>query len=83
MKTEIIQKRIIKILEKRGPLIKLDKKNNDYNFIENGHIDSVGFVKFISELEIKFKISIPDKFFLSKKISSVNGLTYIIKKLIK
>ena len=82
MKKENIEKKIIEILEKRGPIIKKNKKIIDYNFIENGHIDSVGFVKFILEIETKFKISIPNRLFYSKTISSIKGLTELIKKLI-
>mgnify|MGYP001203384858 FL=1 len=58
-------------------------KFNDYDFIKNGHIDSVGFVKFILEVETKFKINIPNRLFYSKKISSVKGLANLIKRLIK
>ena len=83
MKIENIEKKIIKILEKKGTLVKKDKDKNDYNFIENGHIDSVSFVKFISEIETKFKISIPNKLFYSKKISTIKGLEKIIKRLLK
>jgi len=82
MKIDNIEKKIIEILEKRGPIIKKNKKITDYNFIENGHVDSVGFIKFISEIETKFKISIPNRLFYSKKISSVKGLTWIVKKLL-
>ena len=82
MKKENIEKKIIEILEKRGPIIKKNKKIIDYNFIENGNIDTVGFVKFILEIETKFKISIPNRLFYSKKISSIKGLTELIKKLI-
>ena len=83
MKIEKIEKKIIEILEKRGPIIKKNNKNNDYDFIKNGHVDSVGFVKFILELETNFKIDIPNRLFYSKKISSVKGLANIIKRLLK
>jgi acyl carrier protein len=83
MKIEKIEKKITEILEKRGPIIKKNKKNNDYDFIKNGHVDSVGFVKFILELETNFKIDIPNRLFYSKKISSVKGLASIIKRLLK
>ena len=83
MKIEKIEKKITAILEKRGPIIKKNIKNNDYDFIKNGHVDSVGFVKFILELETNFKIDIPNRLFYSKKISSVKGLANIIKRLLK
>lgn len=83
MKIEKIEKKITEILEKRGPIIKKNMKNNDYDFIKNGHVDSVGFVKFILELETNFKIDIPNRLFYSKKISSVKGLANIIKRLLK
>lgn len=83
MKIEKIEKKIIEILKKRGPIIKKNKKVNDYDFIKSGHIDSVGFIKFILEIETKFKIKIPNQSFYSKKISSIQGLANIIKKLIK
>ena len=82
MKIEKIEKKIIEILKKKGPMIKKNEKDNDYDFIKNGHIDSVGFVKFILEVETKFKINIPNRLFYSKKISSIQGLANIIKKLL-
>ncbi len=82
MKIEKIEKKIIEILKKKGPMIKKNEKDNDYDFIKNGHIDSVGFIKFISEIETKFKIKMPNRLFYSKKISSVKGLANIVKKLL-
>jgi acyl carrier protein len=57
----------------------LNKISNNDNFLKNGIIDSLTFMKFILEIEKKFKIKIPTNLLFSETGS---GTIYGIKKLI-
>lgn len=57
----------------------LNKISNNDNFLKNGIIDSLMFMKFILEIEKKFKIKIPTNLLFSETGS---GTIYGIKKLI-
>ena len=50
----------------------------DYRYIESGHIDSLGIMKFIIQIEDKFQIEISDDDMLSDSFQSVGGLVQII-----
>jgi len=73
---------ILKILEKRGS-VDNTKDILSYNFIDNGHIDSLNSIKFILELQSKFKLKFSDKEINSKDFKKVGGLLKIIKRKIK
>ena len=52
MKKALIEKKIISLLKKKGPFLKNEKKNlSGYNYIKNGHIDSLNLMKFIFQVE--------------------------------
>ena len=73
---KINKKDIIKILNKFGrvnPNVK-----NSYNFIESGFIDSLNLLRFISEIEKKFQITLDDNYTNSKKFGEIGDL---IKKI--
>lgn len=57
----------------------LNKISNNDNFLKNGIIDSLMFMKFILEIEKKFKIKVPTNLLFSETGS---GTIYGIKKLI-
>lgn len=84
MKKDKIILIIIKLLEKRGS-INLKKKQaiEDYNFFKNGHIDSVGLIKFIFELETKFKVNLSIEETSNKNFATIKGLANIILKELK
>ena len=44
---------IIKLLSRFG---KIKKNSKNFNFIESGFIDSINLLRFISDLEVKFKV---------------------------
>ena len=78
--TDKILKKIIILLEKRGPInLKKDEKVEDYNFLKKGHIDSINLIKFILELEEAFKINLSEKDTTSKNFGIISGLKKIIK----
>ena len=75
---ELIKKKIIKILSKTKP-IKVKKQLLDkYNYFENGHVDSLNFIKFIFELEHTFKITFKKNEINSTKFKNILGLAKII-----
>lgn len=81
-KKDAILTNLLKILERRGS-IKNDKKILSYNFIDNSHIDSLSSIKFILELENKFKIKFKEKEINSNQFKIIGGLIKIIRKKIK
>ena len=81
-KKDKILSNILKILEKRGS-INSNKNILSYNFIDNGHVDSLGSIKFLLELEKKFKLKFTNKEINSNAFKNVGGLLKIIKKKLK
>ena len=81
-KKDVILTDVLKILEKRGS-IKDHKKILSYNFIHNSHIDSLSLIKFILELENKFKIKFKEKEINSNQFKIIGSLIKIIRKKIK
>tara|TARA_B100001059_G_C17287950_1_gene311357 strand:- start:14 stop:280 length:267 start_codon:yes stop_codon:yes gene_type:complete len=81
MKNIIIQKKILKIVEKskKIPEKKFEKKL-DYWFIDEGIVDSINLIRFILEIESKFKIKLTSKDTQSDNFRTINGITKIINK---
>ena len=83
MKIEQIKQFIIEQLEVYGPIetnsseiIDLDS----FNFIESGHIDSLGIMKFMIELEAEFDIKFTDEELLSEDFKTIDGLSNLINQ---
>jgi acyl carrier protein len=57
-----VDKKLEVILKK----FNLNKISNNDNFLKNGIIDSLMFMKFILEIEKKFKIKIPTNLLFSE-----------------
>jgi|TARA_B110000495_G_C22618466_1_gene368683 acyl carrier protein len=76
-----IQNKIIFIINKIRTIPANKKENlHKFNFIENGHLDSMELLKFNLILERKFKIKIIDFDTSKKKYQTVNGLASVILK---
>ena len=63
MKIEQIKQFIIELLEVYGPLVNNSSESSDlnsFNFIDSGHIDSLGLMKFMIVLEAEFDIKFTD-----------------------
>ena len=61
--------------------LKLNKtKQIDIDYLARGHVDSLGFVKFIVSIEKKFKIKFDQKDFMNRKFRTIKGLALIISK---
>tara|TARA_A100000164_G_C21217404_1_gene456636 strand:- start:132 stop:398 length:267 start_codon:yes stop_codon:yes gene_type:complete len=76
------------IVSKLNKIKKIDKKNlkniDDFDYVSFGHIDSIEIIKFIFEIENKFKISFKPADTVSKNFKTVKGLrSIILKKLSK
>ncbi len=72
---------IIDLLEKRGPIILdsgLEKK--DYCYLDEGHVDSIGLIQFILEVEEKFDITLTSQDTKSDQFRTVKGLCQIVEK---
>ena len=79
-----IIKKIAKILNKKKPiLLKKNQSIEKYNFIQNGHVDSIGLIKFIFEIEKEFNIHLSEKNVSSKQFGNILGLAKIISLKIK
>jgi acyl carrier protein len=73
---KINKKDLIKMLNKFG---KIDTSVKDsYNFIESGFIDSLNILRFIGEVEKKYKIILDNEFTSSKNFGEIG---HLIKKL--
>ena len=71
---------IIDLLEKRGPIILesgLEKK--DYCYLDEGHVDSIGLIQFILEVEEIFDISFTSHDTNSVQFRNVLGLSQIVE----
>jgi len=75
---------VINLLEKKGlvPGESNDKKKK-YSYIESGHIDSIGLVYFILEIEREFDIEITPEESSSQLFGVVSGVVSIIEKKLK
>ena len=70
---------LLKLLKKRSPLPK-NFNERKYLYIDSGHIDSLALIKFISQIEKKYKIIFTAKDTESKEFRTIAGLTKLILK---
>ena len=83
-KKKIIQKLVILISKIRPIQRNLKKQINEFNYIENGHLDSMEIIKFNLSVEKMFKIKIKPKKTIKKNFYTLEGLaSTILKKLPK
>ena len=73
---------IVSLLEKKQAIPK-NLNVSDYRFMESGHIDSLGIMKFILQIEDKFKIEISDEDMVSQQFQTVGGLSELITNKLK
>ena len=79
-KNKIIQQLTI-LITKIRPIHKNQKKKiNEFNYINNGHLDSMEMIRFNFNIEKKFKIKIKPQETTSKKFQTLDGLASIILK---
>lgn len=73
---------IVSLLEKKQAIPK-NLVISDYRFMESGHIDSLGVMKFILQIEDKFDIEISDEDIVSQRFQTVGGLSELIHEKIE
>jgi acyl carrier protein len=74
---EQVKQFIVEQLEVYGPIETSDL--NSFNFIDSGHIDSLGLMKFMIALEAEFDIKFTDDELLSDQFRVVQGLAELIR----
>lgn len=72
-----IKEYIVRLLEQKGP-IPSDTSVDDYAFLDNGHIDSLGLMKFLVAVEKEFGIELTENDIMSKQFRTVSGLAKLI-----
>ena len=76
--SENIRQFIIQLLLEKGQLpeaIAVD----DYRYIDTGHIDSLGFIKFIFRIEEQFHIRLCEADISGSEIRTIGGLARLIE----
>ena len=78
---EKILKKLIILINQIRPIEKsLKKKLDKFNYIDNGHLDSMEIIKFNLSVESKFKIKIKPHETIKKKNQTLRGLASIMFK---
>jgi len=80
--SEQVKQFIIEQLEVYGPIENNSSEIidlNSFNFINSGHIDSLGLMKFMIALEAEFDIKFTDDELLSEQFRIVQGLAELIR----
>lgn len=52
----------------------------EFNYIENGYIDSIGIIKFIAEMEDEFGIEFTDEEIISDEFRIIGSLIKLIER---
>ena len=72
---------IIDLLEKRGPiLLESGLEKQDYSYLDAGHVDSIGLIQFILEVEELFDISLTSQDTQSEQFRTIMGVCQIVEK---
>lgn len=69
---------IYRLLEKKGKLPSPVEPSFDY--LRSGHVDSMGLIKFMLEIEAEFDIEITEDDMLSPAFRTVGGLLALIEQ---
>lgn len=78
-----IQKKLISIINSIRQIPKEEEKLENFNFVQNSHLDSMEFLKFSLMIEKKFKIKLKNFNISQKNFQTAKGLSKIISKLLK
>ncbi|MBU1109295.1 MAG: acyl carrier protein [Candidatus Riflebacteria bacterium] len=70
---------IYKQLEKKAPLPPEDTIAT-YRYLDRGHVDSIGLIKFIFEIEDEFQIQFASEETQSDEFRTIGGLISIIRR---
>jgi len=70
---------IVQLLEEKGA-VPDHPAMASYRYLENGHIDSLAFIKFIFRIEERFQIRLSEAEMLGDRIKTVGGLVALIEE---
>lgn len=70
---------VLGLIEKKAKLPKACDVDS-FNYIDSGHVDSIGIIKFVVEIESKYDIEISEADMESPEFKTVGGLVSIIGK---
>lgn len=70
---------ILKTIEKKSRL-PVNENIDQFNYIDSGHIDSIGLIKFVLDLENEFGIDIAPEDMESEEFRTIGGLAALIEK---
>ena len=70
---------IVQLLEEKGAVPEHSPMAS-YRYLENGHIDSLAFIKFIFRIEERFQIRLSEAEMLGDRIKTVGGLVALIEE---
>jgi acyl carrier protein len=77
MNYDEIKRGVMSLLEKKQRLPK-SENIGAYRYLDAGHIDSLGVMNFILQLEDLFKVEISDDDMLSEQFQTVDGVVELI-----
>lgn len=77
MDNDAITAYILTLLAEKGKIPVSDI--GEYNYLESGHIDSLGLIKFLARIEERFGIEIGEDDLGDKRIRTVSGLAVLIR----
>ena len=69
---------IVQLLLEKGPLPE-GESVDDYRYLDAGHIDSLGLIKFVFRLEEHFKVRLRPEDIDNEKFRTVGGLVSLIQ----
>ena len=77
--TDSVRDFVVQLLEEKGAVPEHPALLS-YRYLENGHIDSLAFIKFIFRIEERFHIQFSEPEMLGDRIHTVGGLVALIKE---
>jgi acyl carrier protein len=70
---------IVQLLEEKGAVPEHSAMAS-YRYLDNGHIDSLAFIKFTFRIEERFRIQLSEAEMLGDGIKTVGGLVALIEE---
>lgn len=81
MDINIIQKNIIKIIERKKKIrLKSFSDKLNFRFLDKGHIDSINIINFILDIEKNFRVKLTALDTQSKNFRTPLGISKILNK---
>lgn len=75
--TDSIREFVLRSIQKRSKLPR-DCDLDSFDYVASGHVDSIGIIKFIAEIEARFDIEIIESDIESPQFRTIAGIVSII-----